>query len=52
MNFGIHSILTFTFEKQVNKKISFLDVLVTNDGDEFCNSVFHKETALGLLLII
>ena len=40
--------IKFTFEKQVNKLISFLDVLITNDGDQFCFSVFHKETAIGL----
>ena len=40
--------IKFTFEKQVNKQISFLDVLITNDGDQFCTSVFRKETAIGL----
>ena len=38
----------FTFEKQVNKQISFLDVLITSDWDQFCISVFRKETAIGL----
>ena len=38
----------FTFEKQVNKQISFLDVLITNDGDQSCISVFRKETSIGL----
>ena len=33
---------------RVNKQISFLDVLITNDGDQFYNSVFCKETAIGL----
>ena len=28
-----HPNIKFTFEKQVNKQIPFLDVLVTNDGD-------------------
>ena len=28
--------------------MSFLDVLITNDGDQFCTSVFRKETAIGL----
>ena len=40
--------IKFTFEKQVNKQISFLDVLITNDGDQFYTSVFRKETAVGL----
>ena len=26
----------------------FLDVLITNDGGQFCTSVFRKETAIGL----
>ena len=43
-----HANIKFTFEKQVNKQISFLDVLITNDGDQFCTSVFRKETAIGL----
>ena len=43
-----HPNIKFTFEKQVNKQISFLDVLITNDGDQFCTSVFHKETVIGL----
>ena len=37
-----HANIKFTFEKQVNKVISFLDVLVTNDRDQFCTSVFRK----------
>ena len=43
-----HSNIKFTFEKQVNKQISFLDVLITNDGDQFCTSFSRKETAIGL----
>ena len=43
-----HPNIKFTFEKQVNKQISFLDVLITNDGDQFCTSVFRKEPAIGL----
>ena len=43
-----HANSKFTFKKQVNKQISFLDVLITNDGDQFCTSVFRKETAIGL----
>ena len=40
--------IKFTFEKQVNKQISFLDVLITNDVDQFCTSVFCKEPGIGL----
>ena len=43
-----HPNIKFTFEKQINKQISFLDVFITNDGDQFCISVFRKETAIGL----
>ena len=43
-----HPNIKFTFEKQVNKQISFLDVLITNDRDQFYTSVFHKETAISL----
>ena len=40
--------IKFAFEKQVNKQMLFLDVLITNDGDQFCTSIFCKETAVGL----
>ena len=43
-----HPNIQFTFEKQVNKQISYLHVLVTNDPDQFCTNVFRKETAIGL----
>ena len=45
-----HPNIKFTFEKQVNKQILFLDVVVTNDGDQFCTSVFCKKTAIGLFI--
>ena len=44
-----HPNIKFTFEKQVNKQISYLDVLIINDGHQFWTSVFRKETAIGLL---
>ena len=40
--------IKFTFEEQVNNQISFLDALITNDGDQFCTSIFRKEMAIGL----
>ena len=43
-----HPNIKFTFEKQVTKQILFLGVLVKNDGDQFCTSVFRKETAISL----
>ena len=46
-----HPNIKFTFEKQVNKQISFLDVLITNDGDQFCTSILLKEIMIGLFTI-
>ena len=43
-----HPNIKFSFEKQVNKQISFLDILITNDVDQFCTSVFRKEPGIGL----
>ena len=43
-----HPNIKFTFEKRVNKQISFLDVLITNYVDQFCTSVFLKEPGIGL----
>ena len=41
--------IKFIFEKKkINKQISFLGVLITNDGDQFCTFAFRKETAIGL----
>ena len=28
--------------------MSFLDILVTDDGDQFCYSVFRRKSAIGL----
>ena len=45
------SICLFNYKSngnKFNKQISFLDVLVRNDGDLFCTSVFRKEIAIGL----
>ena len=43
-----HRNMKFKFVKQVNKQISFLDVLITNNADQFCTSVFRKESVIGL----
>ena len=43
-----YSNIKFTFEKQVNNQSSFLNVLVTNDRDQFWTLVFCKKTAIGL----
>ena len=43
-----HRNIKFTFEKQVDKQISLLDVQVANDGNQFCSHVFCKETAIDV----
>ena len=43
-----HPNFKFTFQKQVDKEILFLDVLITNYGDQFRTSVSRKETAISL----
>ena len=43
-----HPNMKFKFEKQVNKQILFLDVLIKNNVDQFCTSVYRKEPAIGL----
>ena len=47
-----HPNIKFTFAKQVNKQISFLDVFVTNDGDQFSLPFSAKKLRLTYLLII
>ena len=44
-----HPNIKFTFEKETNGKISFLDVLISKSSNEFITSVFHKKTYTGLL---
>ena len=41
----------FTFEKQNDGKLSFLDVLIDNSSHDCVFSVFHKKTYTGLLTI-
>jgi len=41
----------FTFEKQNDGKLSFLDVLIDNSSNDCVFSVFHKKTYTGLLTI-
>ena len=40
--------LKFTFEKQNGGKLAFLDILISNENDNFCTSVFRKKTSIGL----
>lgn len=44
-----HPNIKFTFEKQINGKLPFLDILVDNSSDTCITSVFHKKTYTGLL---
>ena len=44
-----YSNIKFTFEKQVNNQSSFLNVLVTNDRDQFWTLVFCKKNCYWLI---
>ena len=37
-----HSNIKFTFGKQNGCKLAFLDILISNESDNFCTSVFRK----------
>ena len=43
-----HPNIKFVFVKHANKQTSLLDVLITIYRDQFCTSIFCKETAIGL----
>ena len=45
-----HPNIKFTFEKEYNNQISFLDIHITKSTDKCFTSVFHKKTYTGLLL--
>ena len=38
----------FTIEKQTENQLSFLDLLITCNGDNFLNSVYRKKHSIGL----
>ena len=40
--------IKFTFEKQNCGKLAFLDILISNESDNFCTSAFRKKTSIGL----
>ena len=44
-----HENIKFTFEKEKDSKLSFLDILISNESD-LQTLVFHKKTYTGLLL--
>ena len=43
-----HPNIKFTFQKQLNNQISFLDILIKNNGENFSTTIFRKATATGL----
>ena len=43
----MHSALKFTFEKEDNDQLSFLDVLVEKSNERYLTSVFGKPTFAG-----
>ena len=43
--------IKLTFEKQNGGKLAFLDVLISNENDNFFTSVFCKKTSIGLYTI-
>ena len=44
-----HKNIKFTYEKQIENKLPFLDILISNN-ENLQTSVFHKKTYTGLLL--
>ena len=44
-----HKNIKFTYEKQIDNKLPFLDILISNN-ENLQTSVFHKKTYTGLLL--
>jgi len=43
-----HPNIKFTSEQEVNRKLQFLDCLVTNNGSQFDCSVYRKQTFTGM----
>ena len=43
-----HPNIKFTFEKQIDGKLAFLDILLSTTQDKFSTSVFRKKTSIGL----
>ena len=41
-----HGTIKFTFEKQKDRKLSFLDILINNNESDLRTSVFHKKSSL------
>ena len=47
-----HTNIKFTFEKQQNNQISFLDILIKYNGKNFSATIFVKQQLLAYLQII
>ena len=43
-----HPKIKFTIEKQTKNQLSFLDLLITCNGDNFLTSVYRKKHSIGL----
>ena len=43
-----HPNIKFTFEKQNSGKLPFLNILISNENDNFCTSAFRKKASIGL----
>ena len=48
--FQSNSVLNFTYELNVNKKLPFLDILIDTSNNSFHTSVYHKPTDQGKCL--
>ena len=43
-----HRNIKFTFEKEKDNKIAFLDICINKTNHSFCTSVFRKSTSIGV----
>ena len=43
-----HKNMKFTFKKESNKFLSFLDILIKNERNRFLTSVYRTKTSIGL----
>ena len=46
-----HTNIKFTFGKQQNNQISFLDILIKGNGENFTTTIFVKKVIIGLFTI-
>ena len=43
-----HTNIKFKFEKEKDRKLAFLDILISKTDQNLCNSIYHKMTSIGL----